>query len=539
MSRLAAPIPAAIPAAAPASVPMAGSRMLARLRQERTARHTMRRLRDGEWREIFVEAEQTQNLYRAVAAGTLVDGKVRAETLAEHVNFIRLAIEMHAAILTLAPVVVELGEEFARQAKAIEEMRARCLFDQTLQEAAACVWTEGRCMLRVLVEDGRVVISIEDNDVCIPVGRTLPSGQPEAIERRWVVERPDPSDSRKTRLYLRVERHRAVRDVGGVIEQEAYQTQSSDVLVDISALPRVPLAMAIGPEAAALLPDVTATGLPHPMIVVLVRERAQGAAQMLLPPGDLCLADSVMASISQMSRAASQHMAPKLILAIAEQMGSGSLADAGRDVIVDPSGQVRYLSHSMDINQALARINAMLGLALTSCRMSPALVGLRTNQGATPPTADQLRRESTNTLTAATTAQGYFEPALARLLYIASLVQARIEGDIWPVAMPGVKLSPGIPQPPQEVASEQSELLAAGLTSKRRAVAVIHGEAQADAVLAEIREDQQAAARAQSLSIGAELGLGSGGDAGAGDAGTGDDAGAGDGSGDAGDGGAA
>lgn len=503
MSRLATPsIPPFVPVSAgrPGYIPPKGT--LARLRERRRVRAIARGLRDGKWRETLVDAGRTQHFFRRALRGA-DDAKsasvVDTGVLIEHVNTVRLVAQMHASIVCGEPVRIGVPEEFAAQAAALDRIRAASLLDARLLEAADIVHVEGECAVRVERGEAGATISIDDNDLALPVGPDGIDGQPTVWERRWIVERPGQragDAGGRPRRYIRVERHGA-----GYVDQEAYRAKNDGLETheDLETLTRATLAEALGDGGTGgtpVPPERTLTGVAHPLIVQLARERVRGVLTGLFPEGDLSLMDSTMAGLSQVSRARDLHLSPKMRVPSGAINPRTGTADVG-EVFEDPNKQAEYLHLDLKLSEGLQAVYAVLRLALVQARMSPALLGLKSGEGAAPATLGQLRLESTNTLTAARQTATYLNPAIGRLLTIACLVDSSIGLNGYDVAPVTATLTPELPRSFLDRVEEQERALAAGVTSRRRAVAAIHGEAQADAVAAEIEADEEARSKRQ------------------------------------------
>ena len=479
------------------------------LRHERSIRHTMRGLRAGRWREVLLDAERVQHFYRSVRVGDQTTQRTEIRTLVEILNYVRLAIEMHSAILTDQAMRLTMPDEAADQAAWLDRVRQRSMWDRLIAEAVAVCWTEGRAMLSLRVTSAGVAIELQDNDRVIPVGPVLDPehGGPAVYERRWVVERDDPSDRRKKRRYLRVERHSAPGGAG-TIEQEAYQTESLDALQELATLTRVPLAEAIGDELAGQTPERRATGLPHPMIVMLVRSQSYGRPEMILPEDEVTTVEQTMAALTQMSRAASIHLSPRMLVPSARMFDSSGAVEQAQEILIDDSMQAKYMEQSFNFQAALRRFEMSLANGLASCQMSPALLGLRLSEGGgVPPTATQMRLNSTVTLSAASKAQGYIEPALARLWWLVSLLERQLPGRLYTPVRPDVELRPAIPTDPHDRAIELAERVDRQLISRQAALVELYGPAAGAAMYERIQAEQESAARAASARMGAELGL--------------------------------
>jgi len=369
--------------------------------------------------------------------------------------------------------------------------------------------TESQAALRVDAdeESGGAVIRLDGGDEMFAVGDDGPDQQPRVWERRWIVER---ETAGRPRMYLRVERHRAPGGVG-VVEQEAYLTDSRDVLLDLATLPRVELSAAIGEEMAASMPDVTVTGLRLPLVTRVVCDMELGQPAWLLPEADLDILDTMTSMISRLDRAMALHGLPKL------KVGRASIDDTGNvrgsdDYVIDPDGQTEYLAASVQFGDLLAAMNRFVGLTLTVMQMSPALLGVRFDGGATPDSAEKLRIESTNTLARGRTTAAHVNPALSRVLQIASELEARLPGRGWATGPVSAELRPSLPKDRADLASELSAMLLGPvpLIDHRSALAELHGEQHADSILEAIEADQARSADRAQRALGAELGLGAG-----------------------------
>lgn len=476
---------------------ISSSGRIARLREQRRYRRIMGQLDKGQWRDVLIGLDKTQHRYRAAMRhnGEIADLLVK-------VNLISLALDLHADVVAGNPARVTVPEEFEGQRQAIERMRRACLFNTLLHRAVRRLYRESEAALRVTFDNaGRTVICLDSNSETIPVGPRGADGQPEYWERRWIIERESSSGATDPDRFLRVERHRA-----GVIEQEAYKVDGSgaaDVLIDLAGAEKVPLAVALGmrEDSEGVPEPETETGVPYPLIVSLYGDLTDGEPGFLFKEGDLDLLDMTTASVSRLSREHEQHAGA--LLAVPEEAvdrDTGAV-DVGSGALVDPGGKAHYITKDLRLADMLGMMDRCLTLTMQMLRVSPALLGARLGGGSTPDTYDKLRLEATQTLSRGRQTAAYVEPAIERLIEIASIVEARRDFAGFPVSPVSAVLTPEIPKDSIDRAREQSELLREGLTSSRRAVIAVHGEDIADEVLDEIASDRSAAAEAQRTAL--------------------------------------
>lgn len=495
------PIAAAIDAARAAGVPgwLPEDGVIERLRSMRTACRLARDLYDGKWREVLVESDKTQHLYRQMARGSMEQG-IEAKTLVSRVNIVALAVDMHAAIIVGRGVKATASDDAQQQA--LEEIKDRCLFDGLLAGLATTAVRSGAAYAHVNVGADGVFISQLNEHMVYPMGPVAYDGQPPAIERRWIVERTDPTDSRRKIKYLRVERHRVV-DVPGasigrqaIVEQEAYRVESDEVLVDLGdskAARRVPLT-----QVGVTAPDVVETGLRYPRVVQICRATEDGWPALLVSRSTLTMLDESAAALSRLSRAHGQHLAPKMRVPKAAIDSKTGNADTSRDNWYDPLKELEYIPQaSVQLDAGLAYFERVLETALTELRMPASLVGLKINQGAQPQTYESRLMEASMTMIEAGKAPLIMGPAISRLLTVALVAESQLPGRFFAPAPVTAVLRPELPRTFSDRVAEQREALEAGLTSRSRAVAELHGERQVAAILAEIDADQDAQARHQ------------------------------------------
>lgn len=502
MSRFAATIPAPPPGPADRPGYITPKRTIDRLREERRVRRIARALYDGRWREVLITAAATQFLFRAAPAGDVKE-RVDIKTIFAHLNIVELCVDMHAEVLMDSDVEAVIPKAFAAQAEAIARIRGACLLDATLIEGARTAYLEGFAALRAdLDAAGNAVLVLEDNDVCFPVGPDAPDRQPTVWERRWLIEREHPTKKGEKVRFIRVERHRA-----GLVEHEAYLSESAEVLQEIEKLKRVAVAEAVG-GAGEVPPDRIETGVPFPLVTRIVRKMQRGRPVLLFNEETLSLLDANAAVLSQVCRGHGLHFAARMrVLADMVDKRTGKV-DATQEAFIDPNKQVEYIIADLKLEEGLRNWERLLRAGLTQARMAPALVGINPGEGAQTMSAENRRIQATTTLSCAGGAQQQAEPALGRALTVACMLDTRQGLRGYDVADVSAVLKPDIPSDIMDRIERQERMVAAGLQSRRRAVAAIHGEQHADAIVAEIEGDEKAKSDAIAAASFAAVGIG-------------------------------
>ena len=396
---------------------------LAKLRERRRVRRMARMLVSGEWRAVLLGMQQTQHKFKEVRGHS---GKI-AELLVK-VNLIDLAVKIHGTVLAGNPASFSLPETFDAQSSAISEIKNRCLFDTLLINTVRRANAESEAVLRVDTmadvpgKPGGAVLCLDNNDQTIPIGPIGPDGQPTVWERRWVVERGEQASATKKQRYLRVERH-AAPGGEGMVEQEAFETDSTDVLKDLTELSRVPLAR-VGVE----LDDVRMTGVAHPLVTRFVADTdtVLGEPSWMVSPGDMDLIDTVAAAFSRLARTHELHAAPRL------KVTADAVDRVEKRVSMDDDaifGEASYLDGGARLAEMLAFLDRMMDWQLIRLQVSKALLGFKPGGGSSPDSYDKLRLESTHTLSRAHTAAMYVTPALGRAMTLATHVDSLLPGS--------------------------------------------------------------------------------------------------------------
>lgn len=477
--------------AIPTFVPSAAA--IEKARNRRRCRRTFRDLAQGRWRRVLMDMKKSQHFF---------PGQLKSDgtfgSLLTKFNVFSVAIDIHATTLAANQVKISVPEEYQEQALAITQIRNRCLFDARLHAAVRLFNRESEAYFAVSAIASGVIISLESNERTFAVGPDGPDGQPTVIDRRWIIEQPDPVNHRQKRHFLRIERHSA-----GRIEQLAYLAKGDDVLQDETQLSRVPLTDAIGTQAAASVQELVETGLEHPALTRLIAAEDDHEPAFIINEEDIDLFDTLAASFTRLARTSEQHGDPKI--RVAEEHIDKSTGQLTQNrALLDPDKEVEYIIADFKLDKLLAMMSATLDYALIVLHVSKGLIGLK--EGAAAEAYESKLLDSSLTLSRAIGAQTYVQPALNRIWSSACTMESRLPARGFPVAPVDVQMRPGIPKSPKEVIRELRDQLDAGIISQRRAIATLHGDDQVDDILAEIAEEQDAKAAREAKSFSASFG---------------------------------
>jgi hypothetical protein len=475
---------------------------LCELREARAARRLSRDIFEGKITKVLLDAQRTQHVFRPMKRH---DGKI--EAFLEFFNFVRSAHTMHADIMANEPATISVAEEFAEQRLSIDGVRDRSLWDSTFHEACLTASVESYALIRADRDRfGEASLDVLDNDEWFPVGAPGSDGQPSVFERRWIIERKAPGSANpgrgETKRFLRIERHRK-RDEDGrpIVEQEAFATESCDVLQCTAKLTRVPLASAL-PQGAAVPPDALVLDLDDVPIVQLVNFRYRKRPQFRVGEHNLAVIDQNAASLSQLSRAIAQHGSPKFRVSKRQVDEKTGMVNLSVDAFEDPDKIVESIPVAFQFEEMMQFLDRVVKAMLITMEISPALIGMKMGDGSNPDTVDKLRLESTHTLAAAKRAIPNMRPAIERVWTVACMIESlSVPAGGWPVTQVQVKLHPGIPVDDAEKNRAQLELLAGGGTSEEEAFRVIHGEDRGPQILEEKRAAQERLAKQQQAAL--------------------------------------
>jgi hypothetical protein len=482
----------------PATAPgyLAPASILAALRERRRVRRMLRDIHAGKWRRVLLDLQTSQYAWPKLQS----HGGQIAELLTK-ANLVRLAWTMHADVLVGTMPTISVPDGFEQHRRMLASLERDNMLDGLLHGTARKVNVEAEAALRVDLGDSGVTLTLDDNDQTLPVGPDGPDLQPTVWERRWVIERPNPANRAKPLRYLRVERHRAIqtesgRGTRGVVEQEAYKTDTDEVLLDLATLTRVTM------ESLGLdLPDLVETGATRPLITRFVQDYYDGAPQFSIQESDLDLIDTVAMAMSSLARSHALHARPKVRIdegMVDKQTGK---IDLTTDAIIDPDKRFEYIIAELKLDNMLTFMERQLSMLLIMLQISQALVGVKMGGGATPDSYDKLRLEATNTLSYARRCATYFGPALERALTTASEVESGLPLHGFAVGPVSVKMRPELPKDQIDLARELTELRQAKMIGHRSALARLHGEDQADQMMEEIEADEAREAQHQQSAL--------------------------------------
>lgn len=485
--------------------PVTGKETLARLRERRRVERTLRQVADGNLREILLRISQ----HRFPVVQTNAS---KFSELLVKLNLVGEAMQMHAEILVCEPPMVTAPEGYEPQQAAINAIEERCAFELAMLRATEIVNVEGRASMMACSKCGAggrgVVLEVQDNERCFPVGHLGPDGQPTAWERRWVIERPDPANPRKTIKVLRVESHWLPDGSPfAAVAQRAYLVESEDPLSTVvtEAKPYDLASVAPGVDPLTLLPTDQLD-----IAELVIGRRADGGAadagpRPRLNPRDIDLVDSCTAILTRFVRMLDVHGIPKMrVPERAIDKNTGTL-QPDLDTFVDPDKEIEYINNTANFAALMDAVDKLADYVLWGVRMARVLLGVPSKEGATPHTYGELALNAQTTLAAAKGAARHFTRPLQRLWTVACWIESTQPGGGFDVERVSVRFSPGLFQSFGDIVTEQRDALEAGLTSRRRALKRLHGD-DADKVLAEIEADEERKADLAAKSVMADMG---------------------------------
>jgi hypothetical protein len=467
---------------------IASKKTLEGLRRKSMMAKLIRDIECGKWKKFLIDLQKAVHRYKEIQSHS---GKI--EALVVKVNVLRMAIRIHAMVLTGTPITIATPKGFEAQRQALGEIRTRSMFDAALMQAARRANIEAFATMRV--EDGPTgtFITADANDHVLPVGPDGPDMQPTVWERRWIIERETGTGAaKKSTKFLRVERHRAPNGVG-VVEQEVYETPSTDLYQYLPELKERTLESVLPEQVAQGLVPSTLTGAAYPLITRLVHEYYDGQPEPLMSEYDMDMLDMIASAMSRVDRAMELHASPKVRVDESMIDPETDKVKITEDAIVDPDKVFEYIVNNMKLGELMAWMNKSLQLGLAQLQLSPALVGIKLEGGQMPDTFDKLRLEASTTLSRGKTSTMYFEPALGRIMDIASAVDAQRPFQGYPVAPVGVTMHPGLPKDQIDTARQMQELRGGGtdpLIDLRTAVETIHGHTAGAAIFERLLEDK-------------------------------------------------
>ena len=482
------------------------------LRRDRSMRRVMRDLYKGCWTKVLIEAGRTQHFYQSVSKGSDATPQ-DVSPLVQKFNVFKLACQVHADVNAGRAPLISVDEDvYPDQAEALRTITDRCLFESLYHRANRRAAKEGSACIHACIDadilsaDRGAVLALGDNDEWLPVGPIGPDGQPRVWERRWIVAR---TVSGREQKYLRVERYWSPEGTV-VVDNEAYKVESAETIVDLSdraKCRRVPLAEALGEEVAAEIEEIRELRVPYVPVVWLLRDmNEEDEPEGLIGNDDIDLLDEVFAAFSQWSRARSLHATPKTRVPesmVDEETGK---IDLRFDGLIDPEKAFEYIVAQFELEDILRSLDRAISYALAQMQVSQMLLGLEP-AGGVAETYESRRLKSMSTLASAQRSVPVQGPAMGRIFEVASGLESQIT-SFWPYGPVVFTPRPEIPKETIDRVREQAEMLAAGLTSTKRAIKAIHGEDDADEVLEEIAEDIRVRTAQNQASIFGAIGTG-------------------------------
>lgn len=445
-----------------------------------------RMLYDGKWRQLLLDLQKTQHMFRDVKRH---DRKVRP--LVAKVNAFRLACMKHADLLLLDEPTISIPDEFPQQAQAWSRIADHCLIEQRIYELALLTNIESESYAMATREDGHTCLHVLDALQTFPVGPIGHDGQPRTIDRRWVISKRS-DDGRREKHYLRIERHRS-----GSIENLLFETDSKTSLALHGRLKPVNLVDILGPDAPE---PMIQTGIDRMLILRFANRLLRNEPQPDLPPDDYDIIDELAALMSQLSRTLSKHADPKMRVPENLVDQDGTVDAAKLEAFTDPEGKAGYITWDAKIDAMLTVLDRVLSWLLITMEMSPALVGLK--DGAQQDSHEKLLLEGTNATSRAQRTAKYWRPLLERLIDTIIELDAISDSFGYSYDRVSVVLHPGLPRTQEERARTLSDQINSRLIDEETAREELHGKEKAELITDRLA--QQDARRAASF-IGGNL----------------------------------
>lgn len=465
------------------------------LRRDRQTRWMMRDLYSGRWAKVLIDTGLTQHHFPNIAKGS-PEHVHRIDPLIQKFNVFKLACLVHADVNAGVPPLISVDEDlYPRQKQAMKSIGDRCLIENLYLRANQRAAVEASAVVHACIDADILsptqgaVLTLGDNDEWLPVGPVGPDGQPRVWERRWLVTR---RVGGKDQMFVRVERYwspnRAV-----LVENEAYRVDSADTIVDLSdrdRCKRVPLTQAIGSEAASRVPEIRQLNTPYVPVISLFRFMNQDdKPEGLIGKDDIDLLDEVLGAFSQWSRGRSLHATPKLRVGEMHVDEKTGQVDLRLEAFTDREKVIEYIEIKFELDKLLQSLDRTISYALAQMQMSTMLLGLDP-AGGQAETSDSRRYKAMSTLSAASRTVPVQGPAMSRICTVACALESSADMG-WAYGEVTFTPRPEIPRDKLDRVREQSEMLASGVTSVKRAVEAIHGEDVAPEVLEEIAEDEK------------------------------------------------
>lgn len=445
-----------------------------------------RKLFEGNWRALLLDLDRlAQHKYREVRTHSRT-----IQALLIKVNVIRLAYITHTDILCNEPPAVTIPAENEPQAQRWEEIADNCLFETLVRDTALTSNIDTVAYVTIMRRNGRTCLTVLDSLEVFQVGELGPDGQPEIIDRRWVIKVKAPG-SNKEKCYLRVERHSAPNGAGQ-IENFAYEVESAfayDIPDDKQA---IELSAIMGPDAP---PRVQPTGVDRPLIFRFANRTLRGMPLPEITKYDVDLIDQLAATTSQIARIAAKHADPKMRVPSGIADPKTGTVDAEKlEAFEDPNKEGEYLTWDSKMGEVLNLLTNVINWLLMVLEISPSLVGIKA--GAAPESFEKLFLEATNTMKRANAVASAWRPLWERVITAAlrfdSSTQIATFGaggyDVAPVA---VVMRPGLPRTRGDIVNEFGAMKQYGLIDELSALEELHGPEKAQEIFERLEEQRK------------------------------------------------
>ncbi|HOF90076.1 MAG TPA: phage portal protein [Armatimonadota bacterium] len=298
----------------------------------------------------------------------------------------------------------------------------------------------------------------------VPAGLYLPELDPDDVRgvRRVTLAWLRQAEGK---TYLRREVHEPglVRNLLHEVESNGYALKEP-----------VALARLYGADAP---PEEAETGLPAIPVIHLPNYRT---GSRFWGYSDYLGLESLFAALnerlSQVSEVLRKHAAPRLAVPQDYIRPDGTVALEDLEVIpFDPQFRPRpeYLTWDAHLSAAFTEIDRLLEMILLVSESAPAMFGLEKYGIAESGRA--LKYRLLRTLAKIARKRAYFAAGLRQALYLAQCCEV-LHGARYTPEYPEVEWNDGLPNDPQESASIEQTLLAAGATSLRGSLERLHPE---------------------------------------------------------------
>lgn len=454
-----------------------------------------RRLFEGNWRDLLLDLDKlAQHNYREVRTHSR-----SIQAMLIKVNLIRLAVVTHADILLNEPPAVTIPAENEAQALAWEAIADNCLFESLVHDTAQTCNIDSVAWVAIGRKGGRTTLTVLDSLEVFQVGELGPDGQPEIIDRRWIIKVRSPGGVEK--CYLRVERHSAPDGVGQV-QNFAYEVDSIlNCHIPEGKIP-VELRSILGDAA----PDpLVHTGVDRPLIFRFANRTLRREPLPDITKYDIDLIDQLAATTSQIARIAAKHADPKMRVPPGLKDDKGRIDVSQLEAFEDPDGKAGYITWDSKLGEVMTLLGNVINWLLIVLEISPGLVGIKA--GAAPESFEKLFLEATNTMKRAHRLANSWRPLWERVITTAlrfdsaSMVGTFGAGfyDVSPVA---VVMRPGLPRTRGDVVNEFGAMMQFGLIDELTALEELHGREKAEDIFERLEEQRKR--RTESL-IGAPI----------------------------------